>query len=232
MSLLYGIKDIDQSVTLFFNGSDSLFLDNLMIVITNTLSWSLLIITLIYIIFKNNSTKDSLLILLSIGVMIFVADRICSGLIKPTVARWRPSQDPNIMYIVDTVRNYRGGRFGFFSGHACNTMCVAMFLSFLFRSKKLSYVLFLWSITTTYTRLYLGVHYIGDILIGWIVGLIIGFYFYKIFYIIFNLRNQTHRISEQYTKSGYNKSDINYFITTVIFNYILLILISLTIGIK
>ena len=100
MSLLYGINDIDQSVTLFLNGSDSLFMDNLMIVITNTLSWSLLIISLIYLLFKNNSTKDTIIILLSIGIMIFVADRICSGLVKPTVARWRPSQDPNIMYIV------------------------------------------------------------------------------------------------------------------------------------
>jgi len=232
MSLLYGINDIDQSVTLFLNGSDSLFMDNLMIVITNTLSWSLLIISLIYLLFKNNSTKDTIIILLSIGIMIFVADRICSGLVKPTVARWRPSQDPHIMYIVDIVRNYRGGRFGFFSGHACNTLCVAMFFSLLFSNKKLSIVLFFWSITTTFTRLYLGVHYFGDVLVGWIVGFIIGFLFYKLYIRLFNKKNQTHRISEQYTKTGYKKTDINFFIATVIFNYIILILISLTIGIK
>ncbi len=232
MGFLYGITDIDQSLTLSLNGSESLFWDNLMITVTNTFSWSLLIIMLLYIIFKNNSTKDALLILLTIGVMIVIADRLCSGLVKPSVARWRPARDPSIMYLVDTVRNYRGGRYGFFSGHACNTMCVAMYLSYLFRSRKLTIVLFLWSITTTYTRLYLGVHYLGDVLVGWAVGCLLGYLFYKLYYRLFNVEKLSHRISEQYTESGYMKSDIDNFIAIILFNYILLIIVSLTIGIK
>jgi hypothetical protein len=83
---------------------------------------------LLYVIFKNNSWKEGLCILLCIGLMIFVTDRLCSGWCKPTVARWRPTRDPEIMYLIDTVLNYRGGRFGFFSGHASNTFCVATFL--------------------------------------------------------------------------------------------------------
>lgn len=232
MSCFLSITDIDQSITLSLNGSESLFCDNLMIIVTNTFSWSLLIIMLLYIIFKNNSTKDAFIILLTIGLMIFVADRICSGFVKPAVARWRPTQDPNIMYLVDTVRNYRGGRYGFFSGHACNTMCVAMFLSYLFRSRKLSFFLFFWSISTTFTRLYLGVHYFGDVLVGWTVGGLIGFLFYKLYYRLFDVKNQSHRITEQYTETGYNKSEIDTFIAVILFNYILLVLISLTIGIK
>ncbi len=232
MNNLLSINGIDTSFTLSLNGSESLFWDNLMVVVTNTFSWSLLIVMLVYMLFKNNTTKDALMILLTICFMIFVADRICSGWVKPTVARWRPTQDPQIMYLVDTVRNYRGGRFGFFSGHACNTMCVAMFLSWIFRSRKLTYVLFFWSVTTTFTRLYLGVHYFGDVLVGFTVGCIIGYIFYRLYYKVFNIKERYHRITEQYTQSGYLKSDIDLFISIVFFNYIALIIVSLTIGIK
>ncbi len=232
MQYLLNINNIDQSITLGLNGSDSLFWDNFMLTITNTWSWSLLILMLLYILFKNNSIRNVFFILISIGIMIFVADRLCSGLIKPMVSRWRPTQDPQIMYLVDTVRDYRGGRFGFFSGHACNTMCVAMFLSHLFKSRKLSFALFFWSITTTYTRIYLGVHYFGDITIGWIVGSLIGYVFYKLYSRLLNREEQTYLSSGEYTESGYKKTDLNNFIAVIIFNYILLIIISLTIGIK
>ena len=97
----------DQEATLFLNGSQNLFLDNLMMTVTNTFSWSLVIIMLIYILFKNNDWKDALFILLTIGLMIFVADRICSGWIKPTIARWRPARldtrilEPGLRYLGD-----------------------------------------------------------------------------------------------------------------------------------
>lgn len=225
------ILQFDQQATLDLNGSQSLFLDNLMITVTNTFSWTLLIMMLLYVIFKNNSWKESLFILLTIGLMIFVADRICSGYVKPTVARWRPTRDPEIMYLLDTVLNYRGGRFGFFSGHACNTFCMAMFLSWLFRSTRMTLVLFFWSTTTTFTRLYLGVHYLGDVTVGLLAGLTIGF----IFYIIYNrLRARFGRvrlISAQFTPTGYLRSDIDKFITVVFLNYILVTTFSVTRGI-
>ena len=103
MSTILGIVEWDRGLTLAINGSESLFWDNLMIVCTNTFAWSFLIVMLLFILFKNNSVKDTLMILLTIGVMIFVADRLCSGFVKPFVARWRPTQDPDIMYLVDTV---------------------------------------------------------------------------------------------------------------------------------
>ena len=231
MSTILGIVEWDRDLTLAINGSESLFWDNLMIVCTNTFAWFFLIVMLLFILFKNNSVKDTLMILLTIGVMIFVADRLCSGFVKPFVARWRPTQDPDIMYLVDTVRNYRGGRFGFFSGHACNTTCVAMFLSWIFRSRKLTIVLFIWAAIATFTRLYLGVHYVGDVTVGAICGCTIGYLFYKAYHFLFKKELHTHRLSEQYTESGYLKSDIDLFMCTIFLNYILLIIFSLTIGI-
>ena len=225
------INQLDHTLTLLINGSDSIFWDNVMYTVTNTFSWSMVIVALLVIIFKNNSIKNTLIILLTIALLIFVADRICSGLVKPMVARWRPAQDPQLMYMVDVVRGYRGGRFGFFSGHACNTMCMAVFLSMLFRSAKATLVLIFWSLTTTFTRLYLGVHYLGDVCVGWCVGIILGLLFYYLMRRFQRGDDRRSYISEQFTSTGYLKSDMDSFLTIIFFNYICVIIFAMTLGI-
>lgn len=225
------INQLDHTLTLLINGSDSIFWDNVMYTVTNTFSWSMVIVALLVIIFKNNSIKNTLIILLTIALLIFVADRICSGLVKPMVARWRPAQDPQLMYMVDVVRGYRGGRFGFFSGHACNTMCMAVFLSMLFRSAKVTFVLIFWSLTTTFTRLYLGVHYLGDVCVGWCVGIILGLLFYYLMRRFQRGDDRRSYISEQFTSTGYLKSDMDSFLTIIFFNYICVIIFAMTLGI-
>ncbi len=225
------INQLDHTLTLLINGSDSIFWDNVMYTVTNTFSWSMVIVALLVIIFKNNSIKNTLIILLTIALLIFVADRICSGLVKPMVARWRPAQDPQLMYMVDVVRGYRGGRFGFFSGHACNTMCMAVFLSMLFRSAKVTLVLIFWSLTTTFTRLYLGVHYLGDVCVGWCVGIILGLLFYYLMRRFQRGDDRRSYISEQFTSTGYLKSDMDSFLTIIFFNYICVIIFAMTLGI-
>lgn len=225
------INQLDHTLTLLINGSDSIFWDNVMYTVTNTFSWSMVIVALLVIIFKNNSIKNTLIILLTIALLIFVADRICSGLVKPMVARWRPAQDPQLMYMVDVVRGYRGGRFGFFSGHACNTMCMAVFLSMLFRSAKVTLVLIFWSLTTTFTRLYLGVHYLGDVCVGWCVGIILGLLFYYLMRLFQRGDDRRSYISEQFTSTGYLKSDMDSFLTIIFFNYICVIIFAMTLGI-
>lgn len=232
MNHLLGIADIDRTITLSLNGSHSLFWDNLMMYLTNTFSWSLLMIFLLYILFRNNSPKDALFLLLTIGLMILFMDRICSGIVKPGVARWRPSCDAEIMYLVDVVGNYRSHKYGFFSGHASNTMCVAMFLSWIFRYRKLTIVLFLWSLIATYTRIYLGVHYVGDIVVGMLAGMLTGYLFYRLYHLVFIRESYPHRDSDQYTTSGYLKSDLDRFVCVVAINYIILIILSLFTGIK
>jgi len=219
---------LDQLVTLWINGSQSLFWDNLMITVTNTFAWSLLIVMLFYVILHNNDAHHILLIFLCIALMIFVADRVCSGLVKPTVARWRPTQDPQLMYLIDTVNGYRGGRFGFFSGHASNTFCVATFLAFLFRHRILTVVLYFWAATTTFTRLYLGVHYVGDVLVGALFGILVGGLFYLLYrYLSHFCRTSCTYVSSQFTKTGYLLLDIQKFLMVIFLNYILVVIFSL-----
>lgn len=226
------IEQLDQNITLALNGSESLFWDNLMICVTNTFSWSLVIAMLLYIFFHNNNVRDAFIILLTIGLMIFVADRLCSGLVKPWVARWRPTQDPEIMYLVDVVENYRGGRFGFFSGHACNTFCMATFLSFLFRFRTVTITLYFWAVTTTFTRLYLGVHYFGDVTVGFLVGFLFGWVFYYLYQLLMRHIGVSRLVSDQFTTTGYKKSDMNLFLAVVFFNYIVVLLVSMCRGIN
>ena len=222
--------ELDHEWTLALNGSDSIFWDNLMYTYTNTLSWSLVLFFLLVILFKNNTMRQAFLIILMLALLIAVADRLCSGLVKPLVARWRPTQDPHLLYMVDIVRGYRGGLYGFFSGHACNTMCVATFLSWLFRYRNVTLTLLFWSLSTTFTRIYLGVHHLGDILVGFIIGAILGSIFYLLMERIFRRMHVRKLISSRFTPTGYLVSDMNVLLMVIFLNYILVTIFAVSLS--
>lgn len=225
------IVALDQQITLALNGSTSPFWDNVVYTTTNTFSWTLVIIALLTVIFKDRPIKDALVILVTIAMLIIVADRLCSGLVKPLVGRWRPTNDPHIMYLVDVVRGYRGGRFGFFSGHACNTFCMATYLSLLFRYRNLTFALYFWAATTTFTRIYLGVHYVGDITVGLIIGCALGSLFYYLYNRVqFRMFKRKNMISSQFTPTGFLKSDLNALLAVIFVNYCLVIIFAMTLG--
>ena len=76
-----------------------------------------------------------------------------------------------------------GGKYGFFSAHAANTMAIAVFFSYLLR-KNTRYIVTLllcWSIIVSYSRIYLGVHFPGDVLVGWIFGILLATLYYFLF---------------------------------------------------
>lgn len=123
----------DKELLLNLNGSQSLFWDGFMWVATSTIVWVPVAAMLLYIIIKNNKIQEALLTIVMIALVITLADQIASGLCKPFFARFRPTQDPNIMYMVDIVNGYRGGRFGFISSHAANTFAISVFLSLLIK---------------------------------------------------------------------------------------------------
>ena len=182
------LDSLDRSIFLFLNGMHNDFFDVFMWYVSKTATWSLMLLFLLYIIFKNN-WRLALMVILGIALTITLADQISSGLIKDFIGRFRPTHNPEIESIVHTVNGYKGGLYGFVSSHAANTLGVAVYISLLFRNRYITLFMMLWSLLVAYSRIYLGVHYPGDILGGMIVGVISGFVVYKIYdYAILRLK--------------------------------------------
>lgn len=218
--------ETDKQLLLQWNGSDSLFWDGFMWVSTSTFIWIPLAIILLYIVIRNNRPKEALLTFIAIALVITLADQTASGICKPLFARFRPTQAPEIMYLIDTVNGYRGGRYGFISSHAANTFAVAIFVSLLIRSKLLSVVLILWASLNAYSRIYLGVHYPGDILFGTLDGCLIGVGIYMLYqYVLKKMNKSYHFVSGQYTSSEYLYKDVQ-LLTIAFISTILIITIS------
>lgn len=172
----------DKKLLLMLNGSDSVFLDWVVMTLTNAKTWIPLYLSLFYVVVKTNrNVRDVLMILAAAGLCVLLAGTIDDEIVKPLVARWRPGHDPEIGHLVDTVDNYRGGNYGFFSAHASNTFSIAIFFSLLMRQRLLTIGLVVWSLVNCWTRMYLGVHYPGDITVGLIWGALVGCFVYWLY---------------------------------------------------
>lgn len=223
---LQTLIEFDKQLLLMLNGSESLYLDKLMWTLTNAWTWVPLYISLFYIVLKNNeNVQKVLLVVLGAGLCVLLAGTVDDLIVKPTVARWRPTHDPQIGLLVDIVDGYRGGKYGFFSAHAANTFSLAIYFCWLVRSRLLSTTLVIWSLTNCWTRLYLGVHYPGDILVGLLWGAAVGTAAYFIYKRLAR-RFTTHMnyISTHYTSTGYQRNDaditVSVFVFTLIYAFI------------
>lgn len=145
-----------------------------------TMTWIPLAVVLAYVLLRHNDLVSFGETLLAIALCILLADQGASSVAKPLFMRYRPAHDPMIMYSVDIVNGYRGGLYGFFSSHASNTFAVATFVSMLIRQRCLSILLFCWALANCWSRAYLGVHYVGDLLAGTLWGLIVGYSIYHL----------------------------------------------------
>jgi undecaprenyl-diphosphatase len=174
--------ELDKNLFLELNSYHAAWLDSIMVYVTETLVWIPLYIIIAYFIFKVYG-KKAILILICIALTILLADQITSSLMKPFFARLRPTHDPELENLVHIVGDYRGGQFGFASSHAANTFGLALFIFLLFRDKTRQVRwMFVWALVVAYSRIYLGVHYPGDIIVGAVVGMICAtgcFYLYK-----------------------------------------------------
>lgn len=223
---LDSLIQFDKQLLLALNGSDSLFLDGLAMSLTTAITWIPLYVSLFYLVLKNNeSVRQIFLVVCCAAICVVLAGTIDDLFVKPTVARWRPTHDPEIGPLVDVVYGYRGGSYGFFSAHAANTFSVAVFFCLLVRSRLLSIFMIVWSLVNCWTRVYLGVHYPGDILFGVVWGGIVGVAVYFLFSRI-NSRIKTGMrfISSQYTATGYQHTDVNVVLTVLAFTLVYCVL--------
>ena len=230
--VLQSLIKLDQDLLLSMNGSNSLFWDGIMVVITSTQVWIPMFVVLLYVIAKNNALKSFLLTIAAIALVILFCDQISSGICKPLFERFRPTQDPYLMYEVDIVNGYRGSRYGFMSSHAANTFGTFVFLSLIFKRKSISIMLGIWAIMSSYSRIYLGAHYLGDILCGCLVGCLTGYLIHLLYFHLNKIKSkviQTSSRSSVYTKTGYSVSDLNFLLLTILLTYSLIPFIGMII---
>ena len=118
---------------------------------------------------KYRNWRTVLLILIGFGIAVGLSDYICSGILKPLVCRLRPTHEPAIDPI-HLVHDYVGGRYGFCSSHAANSMAIGLLFSLLYKNKTATVLLMAWVAVVCYSRMYVGAHYPLDIMAGLLIG--------------------------------------------------------------
>ncbi|MFB9110447.1 phosphatase PAP2 family protein [Flavobacterium gyeonganense] len=177
--MLEKIQEIDTRLLVYLNSLGSETFDPLWLIITKQVYWTPFFLFLFFLIYKKIGIKQTLYVLLFIAVLIAFTDQT-TNLFKNTFQRLRPCNNPEINTIIRVVQSRSS--YSFFSGHAANTMAVATFL-FLVLKRHFKYLgfLFLWPLIFAYSRIYLGLHYPGDILTGYFFGALFGFLMFKVY---------------------------------------------------
>lgn len=230
--MLERLLEYDNVLFEALNGSDSLYWDAYMWVVTKTQTWIPLLLVILFVVARRSTVRRTVLFVVFFALAILFADQLSSGLIKPWVQRCRPTHAATFVHSIDTVFGNLGGRYGFVSSHAANTFAVALYLSLLFRHTPLSVLLFAWALTASYSRVYLGVHYPGDILCGGLLGLMVGGLVYLGFTKADGKINTTvrHYAAENYTSTGFPVVDMELVMAAIVSVFALVFVAAVFVG--
>jgi undecaprenyl-diphosphatase len=179
------LSTIDSDLFLFLNGLHADWLDKVMVLITDMWAWLPLYLLLIYWTVKQYG-KRCWWIFLAVGVVVLCSDQISSHLFKPYFQRLRPCFNEEFEGMLHLPKGMAGGRYSFTSSHAANTFAIATFLTSALRNYRpwAGLALYLWAFISSYSRIYIGYHYPGDIVCGAILGILVGLVLWKVFQII------------------------------------------------
>jgi undecaprenyl-diphosphatase len=154
-----------------------------MYLMSDTYSWVPLYLCFLYLIYRKYNLKIAAASLIFIALVIFLCDRLSVIAFKDVFRRYRPCHNLAISHLVYTLNGYCGGLYGFVSSHAANSFGLALFFGNMLKkeSKWLFILILFWASAVAYSRVYLGVHYPGDIIGGAFLGISVGWVVYKVF---------------------------------------------------
>ena len=173
------LTNIDNQAMDLLNGANTPYLTAFMQLYTGKIIWAVMYATIAAVLFANLKLKTALLALIAIALVIVFADQIVASVIRPIVERPRPNNPASPVYdIVFKTRDSRG--YGVPSCHGANTFGLAFIIAYIFKNRWLTTFFLLWAVINSYTRIYLGLHFPGDILAGAFIGWIGAFIMYKL----------------------------------------------------
>ena len=169
----------DRDLFALLNGWHSPLFDTLMSLFSERWFWIPLYVILLWQIWKREGWPGLIGPLLAIAILISLVDQSASSLLKPWVGRLRPCRPEAGLSGVHLVDGHCGGLYGFVSSHAANFFALATFLSLYLQRKAWTWILFPIAVLVAYSRIYLGVHYPGDVIAGAALGLMMGWLIWK-----------------------------------------------------
>ena len=179
------LSNIDSDLFLFLNGLHTEWMDKVMVLLTDMWAWFPIYLLLIYWTVKQYG-KRCWWVFLFVALVLLCTDQLASHVCKPVFQRLRPCYNDDFQDLIHLPKGMAGGKYGFVSSHAANTFGIAAFLTPALRKycPWVAIVLYLWAFISSYSRIYIGYHYPGDILCGAILGILIGLIFWKVFQLI------------------------------------------------
>lgn len=205
-NMLDTLIEWDKALLLAINGWNSPFFDEVMFWISDRLVWIPFYVSLIYVLIRSKRF-DAIYGLLAVALTVLLADQFASGFCKPFFERLRPTHDPTMQPFVHLVHGHISSVYGFCSSHASNTCGIAVLTSLIFRNKRYTYLVGSWALLNCYSRMYMGVHYPGDILCGALAGMFIGYLCYRLYLWCVTKELKMPSSSSVYLK-GIDKQDV------------------------
>lgn len=218
--ILEFLQSIDLAWFEAWNGSSSMFMDRLMLDVTMWWMWIPLYVSLVCVIVQNNDTFVRMSLAIGLALLCFMLTELTADvIIKPLVGRIRPCNDPTVHALLSHGYIVKG--YSFISAHAANTCGLFVFISLLIRNKTMTYSLLSWALLSCFSRIYLGVHYPGDVLCGMLLGALIGWGMYRLWqYFIKQAVGNLRYVSKNITPSGYSISNLDQVVTVLCLTYV------------
>ena len=173
------LESIDQSLVLAINSMHSTFLDSFMWFLSGSYILFFLLPFVFYFLFKVYRSKQLVWILAALLLTIVLTDQLSVHAFKEVFQRYRPSHNLLLksklhFHEYPDGSFYGGGKFGFVSSHASNYFGVLTIMYALIRPLWVKIILFVISLLIIYSRVYLGVHYVSDVICGALLGFVLA----------------------------------------------------------